>query len=96
MSRPPSSRTKPLSADGGAGGAGCTGGCPDPAGLRTVPAERGSPGQVVCELVGTALLPLGGLSAVCLDFGPRAPLTVLLGSPRLLITGLLFAGTATC
>ena len=51
---------------------------------------------MVCELVGTALLPLGGLSAVCLDFGPRAPLAVLLGSPRLLITGLLFAGTATC
>ena len=48
-----------------------------------------------CELLGTALLLLGGLSAVCLDFGPHTPLHGLASSPRLLITGLLFAGTGS-
>jgi len=52
------------------------------------------PVEWLCELAGTALL-LGGLSAVCLDFGPHTPLAALPGSPRLLITGLLFAGTGS-
>jgi len=53
------------------------------------------PVEWLCELAGTALLLLGGLSAVCLDFGPHTPLAALPGSPRLLITGLLFAGTGS-
>ncbi len=51
----------------------------------------------VCELVGTAILLIGGLSAVFLDFGPGSPVTPLLPghSARLLLTGLLFAGTGS-
>ncbi len=50
-----------------------------------------------CELVGTAVLLIGGLSAVCLDFGPHSPTARLVPdhSARLLITGLLFAGTGS-
>ncbi len=48
-----------------------------------------------CELLGTALLLLGGLSAVALDFGPHSPLRGLGSSFRLLLTGLLFAGTGS-
>lgn len=48
-----------------------------------------------CELLGTALLLLGGSSAVCLDFGPHSPLRGLGSSVRLLLTGLLFAGTGS-
>jgi aquaporin Z len=50
-----------------------------------------------CEFVGTALLLLGGLSAVCLDFGPGSPVTSVIPdhSIRLLFTGLLFAGTGS-
>ena len=50
-----------------------------------------------CEFVGTALLLLGGLSAICLDFAPGSPVTSVVGdhSARLLITGLLFAGTGS-
>jgi len=48
-----------------------------------------------CELLGTGLLLLGGLSAVCLDFGPHSPLRGLSSSFRLLLTGLLFAGTGS-
>lgn len=46
---------------------------------------------------GTFLLILGGLSAVCLDFGHGSPMTWLVPSSslRLLITGLLFAGTGS-
>jgi len=46
-----------------------------------------------CELLGTALLLLGGLSAVCL--GPHSPRRGLTSSFRLLLTGLLFAGTGS-
>ena len=55
------------------------------------PAEWGS------ELLGTACLILGGLSAVCLDFGRGTPLPHLLPSAswRLLLTGLLFGGTGS-
>lgn len=48
-----------------------------------------------CELLGTALLLLGGLSAVCFNIGPHSPLRDLPDSPRLLLTGLLFAGTGS-
>lgn len=50
-----------------------------------------------CELVGTALLLLGGLSAICLDFSAGSPVASLLPSysARLLLTGLLFAGTGS-
>jgi aquaporin Z len=50
-----------------------------------------------CELAGTALLLLGGLSAVCLDFSPGSPIesAVPSHSARLLITGLLFAGSGS-
>ena len=46
------------------------------------------------ESLGTFLLVLGGLSAVCLDFGRGSPIPHLIPSIslRLLITGLLFAG----
>jgi aquaporin Z len=46
-----------------------------------------------CELLGTALLILGGLSAVVLDFGSGSPVAraVPSHSLRLLITGTLFA-----
>ncbi len=66
---------------------------------RTAPAQPPRAGlhlaEWACELVGTALLLLGGLSAVCLDFGPGSPLGSLATSPRLLLTGLLFAGTGS-
>jgi aquaporin Z len=47
-----------------------------------------------CELLGTMLLVLGGVSAVVLDFGIRSPVASALPSHslRLLLTGLLFAG----
>ncbi|MHB1472355.1 MAG: aquaporin [Dermatophilaceae bacterium] len=50
-----------------------------------------------CELVGTALLLLGGLSAICLDFGTHSPVAQLIpsSSTRLLLTGVLFAGTGS-
>lgn len=46
-----------------------------------------------CELLGTALLLLGGLSAVVLDFGGGSPVAPLVPSHslRLLLTGTLFA-----
>jgi aquaporin Z len=48
-----------------------------------------------CELVGTALLLLGGLSAICLDFGSGSVVArhVPDHSARLLLTGLLFSGS---
>jgi aquaporin Z len=51
----------------------------------------------VCEFVGTALLLAGGLSAVFLNFGPASPVAPHLHSTsaRLLLTGLLFAGTGS-
>jgi aquaporin Z len=48
-----------------------------------------------CELAGTAMLLLCGLSAVCFDFGSRSPLRHHATAPRLLLTGLLFAGTGS-
>lgn len=45
------------------------------------------------ELVGTAVLLLGGVSAICLDFGAGSPVAAVLPSSslRLLLTGMLFA-----
>jgi aquaporin Z len=50
-----------------------------------------------CELLGTALLLIGGLSAICLEFGPHSPIAPHLPSHswRLLLTGLMFAGTGS-
>ncbi len=50
-----------------------------------------------CEFLGTMILLGGGLSAVYLDFGPSSPVTAHLTShgARLLLTGLLFAGTGS-
>lgn len=49
------------------------------------------------ELVGTAVLVLGGLSAVTLDFMPGSPVAAAIPSSswRLLITGILFASTGS-
>ena len=51
----------------------------------------------LCEFFGTAILLCGGLSAVFLDFGPHSPIAPHLTShsARLLLTGLLFAGTGS-
>jgi aquaporin Z len=50
-----------------------------------------------CEFLGTMILISGGLSAVYLDFGPASPVAAHLAShgARLLLTGLLFAGTGS-
>src|SRR5260370_1009749 len=49
------------------------------------------------ELAGTAFLLFAGLSAVVFDFGAGSPLAAVLSdtSARLLITGLLFAGSGS-
>ena len=51
----------------------------------------------MAEGLGTSILVLGGLSAVCLNFGSGSPMLHLLPSEsvRLLFTGLLFAGTGS-
>jgi aquaporin Z len=51
----------------------------------------------LAELAGTALLLLGGLSAICLDFGSSSPIvsSIPSHSARLLLTGTLFAGTGS-
>lgn len=51
----------------------------------------------LCEFAGTALLLLGGLSAVCLDFASGSPVATVVPdhSARLLITGTLFAGSGS-
>jgi aquaporin Z len=55
------------------------------------------PVEWTCELVGTALLLIGGLSAICLDFGPHSAIAAHVPSHswRLLLTGLLFAGSGS-
>lgn len=51
----------------------------------------------LCEYLGTAILLAGGLSAVFLNFGTHSPIEPHLPSHslRLLLTGLLFAGTGS-
>lgn len=66
--------------------------------LTPTPPRSGWHWQVwACECAGTALLLLGGLSAVCLNFGAHSPVAGAIPSPsiRLLLTGLLFAGTGS-
>ncbi len=63
---------------------------------RETPARGGIHlAEWACEAGGTALLLLGGLSAVFINFGPHSVLRELATSPRLLVTGLLFAGTGS-
>jgi aquaporin Z len=52
--------------------------------------------EYLAEFVGTALLLLVGLSAVCADFAPRSPVVTAVPDPALrrLLTGTIFAGTA--
>lgn len=54
-------------------------------------------GEWACEFAGTAILLLGGLSAIGLDFGSGSPVASAVPdhSVRLLLTGLLFAGTGS-
>jgi glycerol uptake facilitator-like aquaporin len=54
-------------------------------------------GEWGAEAAGTALLLIGGLSAVCLDFGKHSWVAAHVPSVslRLLLTGLLFAGTGS-
>lgn len=62
------------------------------------PARGGwHPGEWAAELVGTLILVFGGLSAVVLDFHPGTPVARALPSQsaRLLLTGVLFAGTGS-
>jgi aquaporin Z len=49
------------------------------------------------EWAGTAILLLGGISAICLDFGRDSPVAPIIASRsiRLLITGTLFAGSGS-
>lgn len=67
--------------------------------VPTTPLHRAEsswhPVDWACELAGTALLLLGGLSAVALDFGTGSPVARVLPSHslRLLLTGTLFAGS---
>jgi aquaporin Z len=51
----------------------------------------------LAELAGTALLLIGGLGAVTLDFGAHSPVAAVVAShsARLLLTGTLFAGTGS-
>jgi aquaporin Z len=53
--------------------------------------------EYLAEYVGTALLLLVGLSAVCADFAVRSPVVSALpeSNVRRLITGVIFAGTVT-
>ena len=53
--------------------------------------------EYAAEFVGTALLLLVGLSAVCADFATRSPVVSSIPDSNLrrLITGVIFAGTAT-
>ena len=65
--------------------------------MATPPQSGWHWGPWLCELFGTAILLGGGLSAVFLDFGKGSPVAAHLSSPsdRLLLTGLLFAGTGS-
>ena len=51
----------------------------------------------LAELAGTAILVLVGVSAICLNFGPSSPVARAIpsSSARLLLTGLIFAGTGS-
>ncbi len=61
----------------------------------TRPVGGWHPTEWACELAGTALLLVGGLSAICLDFGAGSHVAKILPdrSARFLLTGLLFSGS---
>lgn len=69
-------------------------------GLEPVPVEQPPqsgfhPLEWLAEFVGTATVLLVGISAACFDFGPASPLRHGSVSVRLLLTGLIFAGTGS-
>ena len=96
--RPPAHPT-PVSRAGGPGSPDVPGRAGTPAGASDrTPAQSGWHWRPWgCEFLGTALLLAGGLSAVFLDFGSSSPIEPRLPSmsARLLLTGLLFAGTGS-
>jgi aquaporin Z len=74
---------------------------PAPGATRTAaptrtPAQSGfHPVEWLCELLGTAIVLFVGVSAVCFDFGAHSVLDGVPMSARLLLTGLIFAGTGS-
>ncbi len=68
-----------------------------PPSLSHPPSEGWHWAEWCAEGLGTAILLLAGLSAVCLDFAPASPMLHLVTSSsiRLLITGLLFAAVGS-
>lgn len=68
----------------------------DPQPTTEHPAQSGfHPAEWSSEFLGTFLVLLVGLSAVCFDLGSGSPLQPLPHSLRLLITGLVFAATGS-
>ena len=61
----------------------------------TAPQPGFHPAEWLCELLGTVIVLLIGVSAICFDFGTGSPLRALPMSGRLLLTGLIFAGTGS-
>ncbi|AMM22669.1 hypothetical protein AX769_21275 (plasmid) [Frondihabitans sp. PAMC 28766] len=61
----------------------------------TVPQSGLHPVEWLCELLGTAIVLFVGVSAICFDFGSASPIRALPISERLLLTGLIFAGTGS-
>ena len=63
------------------------------------PATLARPGfhlaEWLCEFVGTTVVLLVGISAICFDFGTASPIRTLPQSGRLLLTGLVFAGAGS-
>ncbi len=63
---------------------------------RSAPPQSGfHPVEWLCEFFGTAIVLLVGISAICLDLGGASPIRALPFSVRLLLTGLVFAGTGS-
>lgn len=63
---------------------------------RTTPPRPGfHPVEWLCEFLGTAIVLLVGISAICFDLGYTSPIHTLPVSAKLLLTGLVFAGTGS-
>jgi aquaporin Z len=63
---------------------------------RASPPRSGlHPVEWLCELVGTAVVLLVGISAICFDMAGSSPIGELPHTWRLLLTGLVFAGTGS-